>query len=131
MEISNIPTAIILNLRNFESINHWILKIVPVLVIIPSLVACSTNSVNREIQPLEQLLQLVKQDQVRQANIDQQRVAAALNELNRIRKLLAQAREKKEIEVARKVRLQARFESNRIKLDKLLGKVIIPTNQLE
>ena len=131
MEISNIASAIILNLRNFESINRWILKIVPVLVIIPSLVACSTNSVNREIQPLEQLLQLVKQDQVRQANIDQQRVAAALNELNRIRKLLAQAREKKEIEVARKVRLQARFESNRIKLDKLLGKVIIPTNQLE
>ncbi len=70
-------------------------------------------------QTLDELLQMVKQNKIRQSNVNKDREAIFLRERNNQRNLLNQALAEKRSEEARLERLKAQFEANEKKLSQL------------
>ena len=70
-------------------------------------------------QTLEELLQMVKQNKIRQTNINKEREAIFLRERNNQRNLLNQALAEKKSEEDRMERLKAQYEANEKKLSEL------------
>ena len=70
-------------------------------------------------QTLDELLQLVKQNKIRQTNINKEREAIFLRERNNQRSLLNQALAEKKSEDERTVRLKTQFEANTKKLSEM------------
>lgn len=70
-------------------------------------------------QSLDELLRLVKQNKIRQTNVNKEREAIFLRERNNQRNLLNQALAEKKSEEDRTVRLKAQFEANEKRLAEL------------
>ena len=70
-------------------------------------------------ETLDQLLQLVKQNKIKQDNVNKEREARFLRERNNQRALLNQAKEEQRREEARTDRLKAQYEANDKKLAEL------------